>query len=77
MYYSTWFAEPTLPCQSFWRPFNPVTSLWHWLVSSCEQQVFIGCGISGILVVARLTFNSEILAKAVTSISLTSAEVKI
>lgn len=69
----THFARSTLPYQSFGRPFNPAASLWHWLFSSWEQQVFIGFGISRKLVVARLTFNSEVPAKAVSSPSLTWA----
>lgn len=73
MSHCTLFAEPTLPCQSFGRPFNPAASLWHWFVSSWEQQVFIGLGISRILVVTCLTFNSEIPAKAASSLSLTAA----
>lgn len=54
------------------RPFKPAASLWYWLFSSWEQPVFIGFSISRILVVACLTFNSEILAKAASSPSLTS-----
>lgn len=73
MTHCTHFAEPTLPCQSFRRPFNPAASPWHRFLSSWEQQVFIGFGISRILVVTCLTFNSEIPAKAASSPSLTSA----
>lgn len=64
------FAEPTLPSQSFRRPFNPAASLWYWLVSSWELGVFIGFGIS-ILVLACLTFNSAVAAKAASGPSLT------
>lgn len=73
MCHRTHFGEPSLPYQSFRRPFNPAAFLWHWLFSSWEQQVFIGFGISRILVVACLTFNSEVPAKAASSPSLTSA----
>lgn len=58
MCHCTHFAEPTLPYQSFRRPFKPAASLWHWLFYSWEQQVFIAFGISRLLAVACLTFNS-------------------